>query len=162
MVRSVSSVGLCCVPTLGRARLPSHRLPATSSIATAPINARTSQGLSDPPIDLLTRYRAGARRPGDPRRLRPRSRSSSYSRPFLAARHREQRRSRVQGLADRTPADDLARCGPHAAAQTPAARLAAWRALARKHISADMCARLTRLGFADLAIELLRQRGDLP
>ena len=43
----------------------------------------------------------------------------------------------------------------------PKARLATWRGIARKHISAEMCTRLARQGFEDLAAELMRQRGDL-
>lgn len=43
----------------------------------------------------------------------------------------------------------------------PAVRLANWYAIAREHISTEMCDRLARNGFPDLALELLRQRGDL-
>ena len=42
----------------------------------------------------------------------------------------------------------------------PAVRLANWQAIARKHISVATCDRLARNGFAELAIELLRQRGE--
>jgi hypothetical protein len=44
----------------------------------------------------------------------------------------------------------------------PEIRLVTWRAIALKHISAEMCLRLARFGFSDLALELLRQRGELP
>jgi hypothetical protein len=44
----------------------------------------------------------------------------------------------------------------------PAVRLKNWHALAREHISAEMCTRLAHNGFPDLALELMRQRGDLP
>jgi hypothetical protein len=44
----------------------------------------------------------------------------------------------------------------------PAVRLANWRNLCRRHISEEVCDRLARHGFADLALELLHQRGDLP
>ena len=44
----------------------------------------------------------------------------------------------------------------------PSVRLAAWHGIARQHISVDMCDRLARNGFPDLALELLHQRGDLP
>jgi hypothetical protein len=43
----------------------------------------------------------------------------------------------------------------------PAARLAFWRELARRHISAEMCDRLARADLPELALEPLRQRGDL-
>ena len=43
----------------------------------------------------------------------------------------------------------------------PGARLEAWHALAREHISAEMCDRLARLGMPALALELMRQRGDV-
>ncbi|CPR10498.1 hypothetical protein BN971_01884 [Mycobacterium bohemicum DSM 44277] len=42
----------------------------------------------------------------------------------------------------------------------PTVRLANWHALARQHISADLCLRLARNGFSELAAELMRQRGD--
>ena len=43
----------------------------------------------------------------------------------------------------------------------PAVRLDKWHANARKHISADMCDRLARIGMSALALELMRQRGDI-
>ena len=44
----------------------------------------------------------------------------------------------------------------------PAVRLAVWRSIARKHVTAGVCDSLARCGFPALACELLRQRGDLP
>jgi hypothetical protein len=44
----------------------------------------------------------------------------------------------------------------------PAVRLANWHQRARRHISVEVCDRLARNEFPDLAFELLRQRGDLP
>jgi hypothetical protein len=42
----------------------------------------------------------------------------------------------------------------------PDVRLHAWHHIARRHISRDMCMRLYRAGFEDLATELMRQRGE--
>ncbi len=41
------------------------------------------------------------------------------------------------------------------------ARLQAWHAIAREHISTEMCDRLAKLGMPALALELMRQRGDI-
>ena len=43
----------------------------------------------------------------------------------------------------------------------PAVRLENWRNIARRHISAETCDRLARNGFPELAVELMRQRGDI-
>src|SRR5262245_31577556 len=43
----------------------------------------------------------------------------------------------------------------------PAVRLANWHNIARAHISVEMCERLARNGFPELAEALLRQRGDV-
>jgi hypothetical protein len=43
----------------------------------------------------------------------------------------------------------------------PEPRLKAWHAIAREHISVEMCDRLARLGMPALALELMRQRGDV-
>lgn len=42
-----------------------------------------------------------------------------------------------------------------------AVRLACWHALARRHISVELCDRLAQLGMPALALELMRQRGDV-
>ena len=44
----------------------------------------------------------------------------------------------------------------------PAVRLENWRELCRRHISEKMCDWLARNGFQELALELMRRRGDLP